>query len=51
MQGPDHDALHKWLEPLINAVKELKQSTTEEKAAAAWGKIEAQVHLYDQYFE
>ncbi|HEX5653792.1 MAG TPA: hypothetical protein VFX58_12000 [Chitinophagaceae bacterium] len=51
MQGPDHDALHKWLEPLINGVKDLKQSTTEENAAVAWGKIEAQVHLYDQYFE
>lgn len=51
MQGPDHDALHTWLEPLIKQVKELKQSTTAENAAAAWGKIEAQVHLYDQYFE
>ena len=51
MQGPDHDALHKWLEPLIEQVAKLKQASTEAGAAKLFEAIHAQVKLYPQYFE
>ena len=51
MEGPDHLALHKWLEPLIDRVTALKQAPTEAVAAENFKAIQAQVALYDQYFE
>ncbi|HEX6848976.1 MAG TPA: hypothetical protein VF144_18460, partial [Chitinophagaceae bacterium] len=33
MKGPDHDALHKWLESLISEVSKLKRTTSEQEAA------------------
>jgi len=51
MQGPDHDALHKWLEPLIEQVAKLKQASTEEVAAQSVEAIHTQLNLYAQYFE
>ena len=51
MKGPDHDALHQWLEPLIGEVAKLKQSATDAGAAGQMEKIDAQVKRYAQYFE
>lgn len=51
MKGPDHDALHKWLEPLMGEVATLKQSATESDAAVQLKRIDTQVRLYAQYFE
>ena len=51
MKGPDHDALHKWLEPLMDAVATLKQSATESDASIQLKKIDTQVRRYAQYFE
>ncbi len=51
MQGPDHDALHKWLEPLIGQVATLKQASTEVGADKLFEAIHAHVNLYTQYFE
>ena len=51
MQGPDHEALHKWLEPLIEQVRKFKQASTEADAAQSLDAIHAQVNLYAQYFE
>lgn len=51
MQGPDHEALHKWLEPLIEKVKTLKQSSTKEDAVANLEAILAHLKLYTEYFE
>jgi hypothetical protein len=50
MQGPDHTALHKWLEPLLAQVSKLKQVSTETEAAQTMEAIQAQLNLYDQYF-
>lgn len=50
MQGPDHDALHKWLEPLMEKVKTLKQADTAEKASAILADIEKHLDLFTQYF-
>lgn len=51
MQGPDHTALHKWLEPLIAQVSKLKQVSTETDAANTIEAIRVQLNLYNQYFE
>ncbi len=50
MQGPDHDALHKWLEPLMEKVKTLKQADTAEKASAILADIEKHLDLFTLYF-
>lgn len=50
MQGPDHDALHQWLEPLMEKVKTLKQADTAEKASAILADIEKHLDLFTQYF-
>jgi hypothetical protein len=51
MKGPDHEALHKWLEPLIALIAQLKQTSTVPDAALALKAIDAQADLYNQYFE
>lgn len=51
MTGRDHDALHRWLEPIIEKTKELKAATTTEKAAATFNEIEKQINGFTQYFE
>ena len=51
MNGPDHDALHLWLEPLLEATNDMKNSTTIEMAGEKIKKIEERIHLFTQYFE
>lgn len=51
MQGADHDALHKWLEPLIGQVIKLKGSADLDEAAHLFDEISKQVKLYVHYFE
>lgn len=51
MQGPDHDALHQWLEPLMEKVKTLKQADSAEKASAILADIEKHLDLFTRYFK
>lgn len=51
MQGPDHDALHKWLEPLIEQLAKFKKASTEAETAQSLEAIHAQVNIYAKYFE
>jgi hypothetical protein len=51
MTGPDHEALHHWLLPLINKVADLKKATSVADAARSLNDIRAQVKLNAQYFE
>ncbi len=51
MKGPDHDALHKWLEPLIGQVKRLNESEKPEEPAQQLTAIAQQMQLYSQFFE
>ena len=50
MKGPDHEALHKWLEPLITQIAQLKQASTVPDAARSLENIQAQVNIYSQHF-
>ena len=51
MQGAAHDALHAWLEPLIEKTGELKKQNTAENAAIKLKEIDDQLKLFPQYFE
>ena len=50
MSGPDHDALHLWLEPILKQVAELKTDPAAEKATEIVQAITKDVDLFNQYF-
>ncbi len=50
MKGPDHDALHQWLEPFMHAVKELKEDDESERQEAMV-TIRKELENFDMYFE
>lgn len=51
MQGPDHEALHQWLEPLLAKTADLKKATTEAEAATLFHGIHERLNEYNTYFE
>lgn len=51
MKGADHEALHHWLEPIMEKTKELKNANSIETARTIFGEIEKQLNLFPQYFE
>ena len=51
MKGAGHDALHKWLEPMISEIAQLQKSTNEQEAADLVKQVDEQLKLYPQYFE
>ena len=51
MKGADHEALHHWLEPLMEKTKALKNANNIENAGTIFGEIENQINLFPQYFE
>lgn len=51
MQGADHDALHKWLEPLMKQVASFQKAATAEQAEEQFHNIHKQLNLYEKYFE
>ncbi|HRP55364.1 hypothetical protein, partial [Agriterribacter sp.] len=51
MSGPDHDALHLWLEPLLRDVNELKKADDPVSAQKIMHAINERLDLYTQYFE
>jgi len=51
MKGADHEALHHWLEPIMEKAKELKNANSIETARTIFGEIEKQINLFHQYFE
>jgi hypothetical protein len=51
MKGADHDALHQWLEPIIEKTKDLKNAANVENASAILIEVENRINLFPQYFE
>lgn len=51
MEGPNHLALHKWLEPLMAQVAKLKQASTSATATKSINFIQSQLIRYNQFFE
>ncbi len=51
MKGPDHDALHLWLFPLLEQIKNLKNAADEKQAADAFAQIGNQMKQFNNFFE
>jgi hypothetical protein len=50
MTGPDHEALHKWLEPLLDKVKELKGASSA-GGPTLMNEISDHMNVFENYFE
>ena len=50
MTGPDHDALHQWMEPILNESNQLKTITDTTAARATFKLIDRQLDDYHTYF-
>ncbi|MEO7264462.1 MAG: hypothetical protein ABIW38_06090 [Ferruginibacter sp.] len=51
MRGADHDALHHWLEPLMEENKKMSGVTSADEGKGLFGKIRKQLEKYPEYFE
>lgn len=51
MQGPDHEALHHWLVPLLEKNKELGKSTSIEEAGKIFAEEKEHLGIYQNYFQ
>ncbi len=51
MTGPDHEALHKWLEPVLNESNQLKNVIDTTTARVTFNLIDKRLDEYHNYFE
>lgn len=51
MTGPDHEALHHWLEPVLNDVKELKNVSDTAAGRSIFKSLDGKIDSYHTYFE
>ena len=51
MSGPEHEALHKWLLPLIGDTKKLLGSQDSADAAKIFSEIKERLNIYNHYFD
>jgi len=51
MKGPDHLALHKWLEPLMEQVAQLSQATNAASAKKHFNEVKKRLIMFNQYFK
>jgi len=51
MTGPDHEALHHWLEPILEETNELKNITDTTIAGSIFKSIDTRLDIYNNYFE
>ncbi len=51
MHGPDHEALHHWLEPILETNNKLSESRTMDETKENFGKMRDRILIYHQYFE
>lgn len=50
MTGPDHDALHKWLEPVLKSVNHLKKVQSRDEGRQVLEILNEEVGKFKQYF-
>lgn len=50
LKGPNHQALHKWLEPLMAKINQLEHAGDAASMEILIQKIKAQLDLFDRYF-
>lgn len=51
MSGPDHDALHLWLEPVLKSTADLKNAKSMEEAEVISGAIIEDIDKFNTYFK
>ena len=51
MKGDDHEALHKWLSPVLSQSNRLKNITDTAAARKIFDNIDQRIDAYYQYFE
>lgn len=51
MKGPEHDALHLWLEPVLNDTKQLSETQDVAAAHATTQKLHEDTRKFPQYFQ
>lgn len=51
MSGPDHEALHHWLEPILSETNQLKNVTDTAAAGKTFRSIDKRIDDYHNYFE
>ncbi|MEO6188150.1 MAG: hypothetical protein ABIO82_00060 [Ginsengibacter sp.] len=51
MQGEDHKALHRWLEPTLHLSNELKTVTDTSRAKEIFDSVDVRIDAYPNYFE
>ncbi len=51
MTGPDHEALHKWLEPILENTNKLKSVSDTAAAKPIFQSIDTRLNEYRNYFE
>lgn len=51
MQGADHDALHQWLEPLMEMNRKMTDVASADEGKGLFGMIRKHIEKYSDYFE
>ena len=51
MTGPDHEALHKWLEPILENANQLKSVSATAASKPIFQEIDARLDEYRNYYE
>lgn len=51
MEGPDHDMLHKWLEPVLKENAQLKELSSAADSKKVFDSIDKRLNDYQNYFE
>lgn len=51
MKGPEHDALHLWLEPVLSDTRSLSEATDAAVAKTATDKLHEDIRKFPQYFQ
>lgn len=51
MSGPDHDELHKWLEPVLKEINQLKTISDTTLARTIFQSINVRIENYYNFFE
>lgn len=51
MKGADHEALHKWLTPIISQSNQLKNVTDTAEGRKIFAAVDQRIDAYHQYFE
>lgn len=51
MQGANHDALHHWLEPLMEMNKKMSAVKSGDEGKQLFGMIRKQLEMYPEYFD